>query len=295
MSGKHAFNAKRKDVFLFDPNDLTVIGHDTDNGPDHPLYDARAKLPVDEKLVLNIMALGKVLEPISVRKNGDVAEVVWGRQRVKACREANKRLKAQGSEPVFVPAMVERAEDGQVMGLMISENEIRQEDSPMTRVRKIQRYIDHGHTEDEAAVIFGLTKQSIKMQLSLLDLDKSVQKMIESGRISATAATSFAALPREEQIKEAEKLVSSGNTTVNDVKTAVKKTRVKRSGGDAAEVIQAPSKRIIKRLLKLNSMYEEKDQLNADFVKGIRFAIGDLPAASTKGLTAMIAAASEKE
>jgi ParB family chromosome partitioning protein len=286
---KQAFDAKRTNLFMFDPNDLVVIGFDTDDGPEHPLYDKRAKLPVDEKLVLNIMALGKILEHVGVRKNGDKAEVIFGRQRVKACREANKRRALHGYEPLFVPATIERADESRALEMMVSENEIRKDDGPIDRARKIQKYLDYGHTEDDASKIFGMTAQAIKMQLQLLDLDKSVQKMVESGQVSATAAASLSVFSRDEQKTEAEKLVSEGKTTVADVRHAVKQTKAKKKGGDGAEVIKAPSKKIIKRLLKRNEELVDEEKLDANFIKGIRFAIGDLSPGAIKGLTAMMA------
>lgn len=263
---KQLFNAKRSNIFFFDPDDLVIIGADTDDGSEHPLYDDRAKLPVDGKLVMNILALGKILEPVGVRKNGEIVEVVYGRQRVKACREANKRLKAQGCEPIFVPAMGERADNAKMLGMMISENELRQGDTPLAKANKLQKYINLGRTEKEAGEIFGITLQTAKNWLSLLDLDRSVQKLVESGKITATAAAGLVSLPRDKQKEEAEKLISEGGkATIANVKNAVKKIR---EGGDS---IQAPSKKDLKRLLAADVI---KPVLDAGFIEGVRFCLG---------------------
>jgi len=262
---KQLFDAKRSNIFFFDPDDLIVIGLDTTDGPEHPLYDARAKLPVDDKLVLNIMALGKILEPVGVRKNGEIVEVIYGRQRVKACREANKRLKASGCEPIFVPAIGERVDNSRAFGMMISENELRRGDAPLTKAQKLQKYIDLGHTEKDASEIFGITLQTAKNWLSLLDLDRSVQKMVESGKITATAAAGLVSLSREKQKEEAEKLISDGKATITEVKHAVKKVK---EGGD---VLKAPSKKELKRLLAAD---EVKQVLDAGFIAGVRFCLG---------------------
>ena len=84
----------KTDLLLFDPDTLVIV---EDEGS--ALRDDRAKLPYDERLVLSMMVRG-VLQPVIVRKNPetDRTEVVDGRQRVKACREANKRLKKEGRD-----------------------------------------------------------------------------------------------------------------------------------------------------------------------------------------------------
>jgi ParB family chromosome partitioning protein len=277
--GSQAFNAKRTQLFWLDPNEITVIGWDTDDGPEHELYDERAKLPVDEKLASNMAFLGKVLEPISVRKNGDIAETVYGRQRVKAARRANELLKERGAETILVPCQLDRGDDGRLIGMMISENEHRQGETPITRARKLARWMDHGHTEEEAAVLMGgVTVQTVRNTLALLDLDRSVQKMVEDGKLGSTAAGKLAKLSRDEQKVEAKKLVDSGNTTVA---AASRATKAARNGGDGGPV--APSKRKLRKLLEA-----EDGELEPEFVRGIRFCLGDLAPASVKGLTALM-------
>lgn len=108
----------KKDVLLFDPENLTLV----EDGAS-VLYDERIKLPTSEALVLNIMTYG-VIEPIVVRKNPETGapEVVAGRQRVKACREANRRLKASGCEVHRIAAIVKRGDPAALMGVMVSES-----------------------------------------------------------------------------------------------------------------------------------------------------------------------------
>ncbi len=202
-SSKDALGAAgKKDVLLFDPEDLVIV-----EDPASALYDERATMPVDEPLVLNIMHHG-VLEPILVRKNQETGkvEVVAGRQRVKACREANKRLKKQGCETHRVPAVVKRGEGHALMGMMISENEHREDDSPLVRAKKVQRFLDMGRSEEEAAVMFGVSVSTIKNMVALLDAPKVVQRSLEKGEIGATDAYKLAKLEPEEAEKRIEQL-----------------------------------------------------------------------------------------
>ena len=276
--GSQVFNEKRVNMYMFDPDNVVIVGLDTGDGPEHPLYDERVNLPLDEGLVVNIMYLGKVLETVGVRKDGDVAQCVWGRQRIRCCREANRRLREQGKEPVLVPATFERADEGRLYGMMVSENELRRGDTPMARARKLAKLMDHGSTREDAADTFGVTVQTIDNMLALMDLDKSVQGMVDDGKLSATAAGKLSALPRAEQRVEAKKLVESGNTTVA---AASRATKAARNGGDGGPVV--PSKKVLRKLLEA-----EAGALEPEFVRGIRYALGELNPASVKGLTALL-------
>ncbi len=249
---KTAFDASRSNLYNINPDDIIIIGLDTEDGPEHPLYDERVKLPLDEALVLNIMHLGKVIEPITVRKNGQNAEVVVGRQRVRCAREANKRLKKQGCEPVYVPSIFERGDDGRMFGFMISENEIRRADSLLIKAQKLQRYLGLGHSVEDAAVTFGVTPAAIRNWQSLLDLSKDVQKMVERGEISASAASKLAALPRDEQKAEAEKLVGSGKATTAQANRAAQQRQGKEGG-----TVRVGSKQIKEVLSTVKTLHPE--------------------------------------
>lgn len=201
----------RSDLLYFDPDDLVLV---TDKS--HPLYDERVSLPLDESMVKNIMVKG-VIEPVTVRKNGEadgkpIVEIVFGRQRVKNAREANRRLTAEGKQPIRVPGVFKRGDDGDLFGLMISENEIRKDDSPVNRAKKIQRYLDMGRSVEDAAVTFGLEVQSVKNILGILDCADDVQKAMEQGQVPASAAKEFAKMPRERQEETLKTMVANGVT-----------------------------------------------------------------------------------
>jgi ParB family chromosome partitioning protein len=182
---------------LFDPEDL-VIAED----PKHPLYDERVNLPLSQSLIANILHIGRVIEPVVVRKNpetGDV-EVVAGRQRVRAVRAINKMNKAaRGADPFRVPAVVDRSKDHQLLDIIVSENEIRENDSPLVRAEKMRRLLGRGKTESELSTLFGVSPQLVKNTLGLLDASSVVKKAVESGRISVNSAYKLAKMPPEEQ------------------------------------------------------------------------------------------------
>ena len=233
LGGQHE---GKKDSFLLDPDKVVLVD---DRGS--AIFDERVFGKPDEKFVLNIMALG-VLVPIEVRRNPetDAIECVYGRRRVLACREANRRLVAAGSEPRRIPAIVTRGDASALMASMISENEIREADSPMNRARKCAAYIALGHSEAEAAFLYGVSASTIRNMLSLLDAPKDVQRAVERGLVGASDVYKMKGLPAEEQKKLVEKLAAD----------APKEGKKRRSpGSKATEIVTgkggAPGKRTI--------------------------------------------------
>ncbi len=207
-ASRDSLNAKgKRDVYMFDPDDLVIV---TDEKS--PLYDERADLPLDENLVLNMMFAPDgvpqgVLEPTLVARNAETGkvEVIDGRQRVKAAREANKRLKKQGLEPIRVPGMVQRANGHRAMGMLMSANEHRQNDTPIGRAKKAQRYLELGRDEAEVAVLLGISKASVKNLLSLLDAPAAVRNAVEAGKITTSDGYKLSKLePSEAREKVAE-------------------------------------------------------------------------------------------
>jgi len=196
----------KTNLLMFDPNTLHLV---TDEAS--PLYDSRVHLPVDEKLVLNIMHLG-VLQPIIVSKNTETGatEVVAGRQRVKAAREANRRLEAKGAEPIQVPATVKRADGMTLASATAAENALREAETHIGRAEKMAKLMQLGRTEADLAIIFGCTAATVKATLALLDCSKAVRDAIGAGQINVSHAKALAKLEPEEQRSKVAELIAAG-------------------------------------------------------------------------------------
>ncbi|MCD8349996.1 MAG: ParB/RepB/Spo0J family partition protein [Planctomycetaceae bacterium] len=217
MASKTVIDAPRANMFVVEPERLVLV---TDRA--HPLYDPRVHDAPEESTIKNIMVYG-VKHPILVRKNGEEFEVVDGRGRVKAAIEANKRLTAEGKEPLRVRVIIERGQDADLYGVLISMNEIRRDDSPLVRADKAQRLINMGKTEAEVADAFGVSGQTIKNWLALQDLAAPVRLAVEAGEVTATAAGQLAGLSADEQQDRLEQLkAEGGRVTVSRVKRAAK-------------------------------------------------------------------------
>lgn len=286
MSGQ-ALPGTRTTAYAASPDDLVVIGIDTEDGPEHPLYDERIKLPLSEEMVLDIMARG-VMEPVLVRKAENTVQVVDGRRRVLHAREANKRLK----DKIQVPFLLRKGEkDHESIGVGISANEHRIEDPPMLKARKLEKFIAAGGSEEDAVIHFAVTKAAIGQWKKMLLLAPKVQKYIDQRKISASAAVKFADMPHDEQVEAVEKLIEQGSTTVGDAKAKAKNKKKSRGNKDDDEAQKAPGKRVIKKVLDVNAKMKKEDGegvLSEDFVKGLRWAIGDITANSIKGMNGLI-------
>ncbi|WP_163594461.1 ParB/RepB/Spo0J family partition protein [Klebsiella variicola] len=185
----------KTNVLTFEPENLHLVTDKT-----HPLYDERIHLPISEAMVLNIIDQG-VLEPIIVWKDPEtgLSCVVDGRQRVRHTLEANKRLLKEGKEPLLVPAVAKRGSAVRMAQAMVSANEIRQADTPLGRAKKMADALDRGHDEDDLSLMFGVSVQTVRATLSLLDATQAVRDAVESGTVTVTQARQLGALPPEEQ------------------------------------------------------------------------------------------------
>ena len=280
--GGQAFDVRRASAFLFDPDELVIIGIDTKDGPEHPLYDeGRLKEKIPESLVKNIMKFG-VIETVSVTKVGDVAVVVDGRRRVRAAREAKKRQTAQGEETIKVPCLLKRGDDDELIGVLISGNEHRLDDGPIARAMKAAKLKDRGRNLSEIGVYFGVSATAISNWLKVLDCVAEVKRAVEQGVISMSAAIELADLSPEEQKVALAKMIAEGKTTVADAKQA----KSGASGGSGnGEGSTAPKKRLVRKVIEAEGA---EKILGKDFIKGVMWAIGDMDAGAVKGLSALI-------
>lgn len=198
----------RTDLHWYDPNDLTVVVD-----PTHPLFDERANMPISSAYVDSIKMLG-VLEPVLARVNGQddegktIVEIMEGRQRVRCTRVANDELVKEGKDPHRVPVILKKYDGNTAMDVMIAGNEIRTQDGPLVRARKLGRYIDRGRTIKEAMIAFGIKSEAtVKGLLTLLDLHEDVQKHIDKGVIGVGLARKLALFPREQQMEQLNKIM----------------------------------------------------------------------------------------
>lgn len=213
-------------TFKFDPDALVIIGVDTKDGPEHPLYDPRAFRPLDENRLAMYVRLG-IRVPIKVKHDGNRDVVVDGRGRVLYARAIKRQQIAAGVAPdeiIKVPALMERGTDEDLFGLSRALN-LHDADDALANAKSVQRMMAFGKSEEDCAHTMGKSVQTIKNWLAMLDLAPEVQQSMLAQEMTPTAALQLAQLPRQEQIatlQEIKEETAAGHKpTVERVKAKV--------------------------------------------------------------------------
>lgn len=318
--GGFLLDGKRQEYFWMDPRELTIAGIDTDDGPEHRHYDPRIvtywdakkkKSLIDDATIANYRLVG-VRDAVEVdvevvKTKGEdgkeiikkIAWVVDGRRRTLGARVANEQIEKEngksGEEPLLrVKVMAERNMDEKLADLVkVSKNRFRQNDSVMMSAEQAQRLKARGHTKTEIAAAMGVDDQTVDMYLAVTGLDARVRKAIDDERISPSAAAKLAGLTKEEQNETLQKLLAEAAETGEKrvtVRSARAAAKSKKRGKDHVAV---PPRRVLRRAIVDNK--EAVEILSEDFIRGVRFAIGDLKSSSVKGLTDLVHQASPKK
>lgn len=237
--------AKQKVTYTYiEPEKLTLI---TDTS--HPLYDVRAQGEPDESLVQNISTYG-VLQPVIVVEEGTQFLVVDGRRRVLAALQLNAFLKEEGKPLIRIPYVVRESNAKDAMGVMISTNEMREEDSTLNKASKVQALIAYGYTVKQIATMFGLTEQAIYAYKNINELHPTVKHHIEMGNITATAALELAGKSEREQLTLLDELMADGKKI-----TVARAKEAARTGTASTTTLKLRSR------TEIVTVYENFDQI----------------------------------
>jgi ParB family chromosome partitioning protein len=278
-------NVKTRDLPQVDPEDLVLV---TDEKS--PLYDARVLDEPSEEMILNIMFYGPI-EPVVTVKNTETGkyEVADGRTRVKACREANKRLKKRGGEPWLMPFLVKRTDAGGAVGLMVTLNEQRRDDTPLNRAHKAAKMLEHGKTEEEVALAFGLSVSSVKNLIKLVDAPAAVRNAVQTGKITASEGYKLSKLEPGEARKKVGQLISEAPRAPGKKRsTNAKKAREIVDGPKAAPTARMRSENSVENVLR---ELQEQDRngaggsaLTRGAIVALQWVLGDDEALQALGL-----------
>ncbi len=252
------FKATKGDYFWVYPESLTRV---TDKS--HPLYDKRVEYSFDEAWVLAAMN-GGMPDPLFCQREGENLLIAEGRQRHAATVEANKRLKKAGRELIKVPVIVKKGDEAFMLGLMISSNMLRKENTIADNADLAQRYLATGKSRKEASIVFGVSDQTIANWQDYLELAPATKKAIDDGVLSATAAGQLRKLSAEDQKAKVAELKAlkeaGGKPTVAAARNV--------AAGKPAESKPKPSSKQITALLK-------HEDVPGEFIAFIKWVTGD--------------------
>jgi ParB family chromosome partitioning protein len=280
--------AKRTNLFLVDPNQLTLVWDDADprfenveehlwvadidslEGEKHSLFDDRVFLPLAESHVKAAMKNG-ILQNVIVRKNGELFEVVDGRRRTLNAREANKRLGEAGEPLIRLRVTIQRGDEKGAMTTMITANELRTPDEVFNKAKKANRLMERGADKEEIAEAFDVTVTTINNWLKLLEMDDKVQKACRSGQVNISEAIKWSKDDHEQQKKN---LTAHVEATKKRAADPYKGKPNKNGAAPKPTRAKAPGKAKIRALIEAMPTSKTKDAL--------MWAVGDLSTRKAK-------------
>ena len=161
-----------------------------------------------QDLVQSVKERG-VLQPILVRKKGELWEIIAGERRYRA---------AQKLGHLTIPVIEVTASDVESLELALIENLQRSDLNPLEEAEGYRRLQDEFNmTQEQIAQKVGKDRATVANAMRLLKLSPEVKAMLASGELTAGHARVLAALPTpQEQYKWADRIVRQG-FTVRDV------------------------------------------------------------------------------
>lgn len=155
-----------------------------------------------EELAESIRQHG-VIQPLTVRKLASgYYQIIAGERRWRAARLA-------GLEEI--PAVVIEADDQKAMELAMIENLQREDLNPIEEAEGFRVLVEtYGMTQEQAAEKVGRSRSAVANALRLLDLNVSIQKLVEDGQLSAGHARALLPLSPSLRTKAVATIVKEG-------------------------------------------------------------------------------------
>lgn len=271
----------RGTLWYFDPTELTIVGHDTDEQEHELCHHASNVFPAEQyEEYINYMRLHGVVKPIVFRRDGDRILVVDGRTTTRVARVVaplwEQDRKAEGLKgdacKLMIPAVVRRGTADELFCASRAANRRRPEDSPVEQAKDVARLVNGGATEEQAAVRLGLAPARAKQLLAILRLHPKVQRQVGAG-ISLDAAAKLAKLPELEQVKKLAEVKATGEKpTARAVTNKLREGSGKAPAETPAQKLKRIESHVNMIAQKLNAMGVD---LDPDLVKAM-FAIREI-------------------
>jgi ParB family chromosome partitioning protein len=177
-------------------------------------YQPRRKFRPDElaELEASLKASG-LIQPITVRRNGDAFELISGERRLRAATNLGW---------TEIQAIVRDYDERSMLVLALVENLQRLDLNAIEEARGYRRLIDEFKlTQQEVAESVGKDRTTVTNLLRMLALPESVQRLVEEGKLSAGHARALLPLPGTTSLALAADAVSGG-LSVRDLERRVR-------------------------------------------------------------------------
>ena len=142
-----------------------------------------------EDLAQSIKTLG-IIQPITLRKEGDKFEIISGERRFRASKIAGLEV---------VPAYIRLVNDQELLEMALVENIQREDLDAIEIALTYQRLLEEiGMTQENLSQRIGKERSTITNSIRLLRLNPTMQNAIRSGEISAGHGRSILSLDEKE-------------------------------------------------------------------------------------------------
>ena len=153
-----------------------------------------------------------IIQPILVRRNKDVYEIVAGERRWRA---------AQIAKIHEVPVLIKELTDEEVVKISIIENIQRVDLNPIEEANSYKQLIQNfGYTQDKVSASLGRSRSYIANSLRLLSLPESIIMFLKEGKLTSGHARALVGVKNSEFL--ARKIIEE-SLSVRDIENIVKK------------------------------------------------------------------------
>lgn len=233
------------------PLDVTLVGLDTGDREEHPLYDDTVHDEPDEEMAQSLGENGQLMA-ILLRKNGPLIEVIDGRDRTKAARLWNE---ANPGKPILLQWRLFRGKsDAELLDAMVVANEHRKDKPVIWKARMAYRMIGYGRSTADAARRFKVSPETIRSWLEALDAATPIQEAMLTGEFSANDAKAVTDLLHKDQVAVLE-LARENGTSLSNARDAVIGPAPRRAARSRA----TPSSTKRRGAEEIRSAIEDKD------------------------------------
>ncbi len=171
-----------------------------------------------EELTLSIKEKG-VIQPILVRRKGELYEIIAGERRFRAANLLNLKT---------IPVIIKNVEDRDCLELSLIENIQRQDLNPIEKAYAYQYLIDKFQvTQEKISVAMGKARVSIANTLRLLKLPQEIQDEVKNGRLSFAHGRALLEIDDVNQQRHLAQEVISNHLSVRELENLVKRLRPK--------------------------------------------------------------------
>ena len=248
-SGGHGSGIRAGDQFKFDPDEVVLIGKDTDDGPEHPQYDRKVCAEASPVLVESMRLFGQFV-PITFYREAGKVICSKGRGRVKAARvilsDLRREAEKAGKDPKEVEFYVigipgKPMDEATQVATKHAENLNRRIYDASDEADAVQEMLAHHASRRSMCAVLGISPSQLDERIALLKLSGPVRKAVDDGRLSASGGVELSKLSRADQIRKLKELTEGGTKpSVRQIKNKVRESQGKHPNRDSGGQARPP-------------------------------------------------------